>query len=211
MPLEYKCALHGYYDASEGSCPHCRKEGRYPEEAKPLGQQANRDQAYDDDGDTDPNYAARGAYRASDDQTVPPSGGRNEPDDQAQDTQPPKNRRDGDGEVEPEDTWVDQEDTTVIGWLIVKNSEVMQRGQLLKLRGKKNFGRDSKNDYVLREKYVSGLHAQVEVRNNQFFIVDFNSENGTFVGDERINGKTEIKENDIIRIGRTTFVLKTLL
>ena len=46
---------------------------------------------------------------------------------------------------------------------------------------------------------VSGLHAELTIRNDRLFARDLASTNGTFINGERIAGETEVHERDIIQ------------
>lgn len=50
---------------------------------------------------------------------------------------------------------------------------------------------------------VSREHAKTSFQNNKYFIEDLNSTNGTYLNNERIEGKAEISEGDIITVGNT--------
>lgn len=68
-------------------------------------------------------------------------------------------------------------------------------------------GRGSSNDIVIPsdDKYVSVTHCQfIKDDNGNYWLVDLNSTNGTFVNGVRRSGKTKLSSNDIVRIGNTT-------
>jgi len=69
------------------------------------------------------------------------------------------------------------------------------------------FGRDAANDVVLDLPTVSRFHAQVERVGRRFAVTDLRSANGTFVNDERIEGRVWLKAQDTIRIGSYRFVV----
>ncbi|HFB64605.1 MAG TPA: FHA domain-containing protein [Aeromonadales bacterium] len=50
-----------------------------------------------------------------------------------------------------------------------------------------NIGRHSDNDIVLKEPRISRLHAQIILNDDEIFIQDMNSKNGTFNGETRID------------------------
>jgi hypothetical protein len=50
-----------------------------------------------------------------------------------------------------------------------------------------NIGRHGDNDIVLGEPRISRQHAQIIVKDNEIFIQDMNSKNGTFTGSKRID------------------------
>lgn len=47
-------------------------------------------------------------------------------------------------------------------------------------------------------------HAQIDTKNNQSFIRDLNTEQGTFIGNSKVEGTQEIKDGDVIRVGKHT-------
>lgn len=65
-------------------------------------------------------------------------------------------------------------------------------------------------DLVLDDDQVSAAHARITVEGGKYHIWDFGSSNGTFVNGKRIREATPIEENDKIKIGKTTFVVKLL-
>lgn len=65
-------------------------------------------------------------------------------------------------------------------------------------------GRDRSNDVVVNDPYVSSMHCDFIFEDNgNVWVVD-HSKNGTFVNGQRRQGKTQIMNNDIIRIGNET-------
>jgi len=67
-----------------------------------------------------------------------------------------------------------------------------------------------KADLILDDPKVSENHAVIAFEDDHFVIVDIKSTNGTSVNGERIRSETILKENDLIKIGEVTFVLKLL-
>ncbi len=70
-------------------------------------------------------------------------------------------------------------------------------------------GRRPENDFLIANVMVSGKHAKVTQQNNQFFLTDLNSTNGTFVNGVRISAPTEIKHKDHINLGAVDLVFIT--
>ncbi len=62
------------------------------------------------------------------------------------------------------------------------------------------IGRNSGNDIVIPEKTVSGNHATLINENGNWFLLDNNSTNGTFVNGTKIN-KQRIAPTDVIKLG----------
>ncbi len=74
------------------------------------------------------------------------------------------------------------------------------------------IGRRPDNDIRIDEISVSGQHAVIESIPNaylegtvDYFIVDSNSTNGTFVNDLKVDGRQRLNSNDVIRIGWNEF------
>lgn len=63
------------------------------------------------------------------------------------------------------------------------------------------IGRDDIADIVLKDSYVSKIHAMLQVHDNAVVLIDLNSTNGTRVNSVE-KPKTILKNNDIISIGR---------
>lgn len=71
------------------------------------------------------------------------------------------------------------------------------------LKKKKQYiiGRTDLSDIVVKDSYVSKLHAMLKVYANAVVLLDLNSTNGTTVN-SRVVEKTILKNNDIISLGR---------
>jgi sigma-B regulation protein RsbU (phosphoserine phosphatase) len=65
------------------------------------------------------------------------------------------------------------------------------------------IGRSPSSDLVLDDKCCSSRHAEVFPTADGYAIQDLNSKNGTSVNGEFIRQKTELRVNDVIRIGST--------
>jgi len=97
-----------------------------------------------------------------------------------------------------------------IAWLVMIEGE--REGEDFRIN-KNDFkiGRDPnlQCDLVLSDSTVSKEHCKIKVdENNRVFIYDLASENGTFVNDKEVSGPVELKDNDIIKIGKTKFMFK---
>jgi two-component system NtrC family sensor kinase len=81
------------------------------------------------------------------------------------------------------------------------------KGAVLKLKqDKTTIGRSPENDIVLSDPSVSRMHAQIIFRNNNYYIQDLNSTQGTYVNDVRNNYEMLLSEDDAIRLGATTLL-----
>ena len=67
------------------------------------------------------------------------------------------------------------------------------------------IGRTANNTIVLQDEYVSGQHALITMRGDQWWLEDLSSRNGTSLNDILIEHATVIENGDLITIGRTTF------
>ena len=202
MP-ELVCPIHGPYDANYGTCPYCSGQFDQPPSPAPLGSaddlptdlgagsapQGGYGMGYSDDDPTDLGYARRGGGQAYMDEDEDPTelgyGSRREMDV----------------------TEVDFEDTSAMAILWVK--EGSRRGHIYKVKEGTRVGR-SEGDVVLDDPKVSNPHCKFTYEDEQFIIWDFGSKNGTQVNGKKIRAATELKENDLIKIGDSTFVLKVL-
>ncbi|WMJ80510.1 FHA domain-containing protein [Clostridium sp. MB40-C1] len=78
-------------------------------------------------------------------------------------------------------------------------------GSLIPIHNILSIGRREDNLLVLHNQYISGQHAKIYVKNNEFFIEDLNSTNGTIVNDKPIEKPTYLKAGDEIMIGEYLF------
>ena len=63
------------------------------------------------------------------------------------------------------------------------------------------LGRSESNDIVIKDSSLSRLHLRLENRNDEFYILDNNSSNGTFLNQQRIT-ESQLNHGDLIRAGR---------
>jgi hypothetical protein len=198
---ELFCPVHGPYDASYGTCPYCAGILQRPDVPAPLS---------DEDAPTDINPIPVGGagYQAGQDENDP--------------TQLGAERRGNAGFLDDDDvdptelgnfarvddvTEIEFVETGIVGLLWVKEGQ--RRGRIYKIKDGTIIGR-SEGDLVMDDPKVSNPHAKLKVEDDKFVIWDFASHNGTYVNGERIRAATELKENDLIKIGDTVFILKVL-
>jgi len=62
------------------------------------------------------------------------------------------------------------------------------------------LGRDDECDIVLPERQISRQHIRVTRVENQFFIEDLESRNGTWINGQRIQGKQELFDGDEVHV-----------
>ena len=77
----------------------------------------------------------------------------------------------------------------------------LNAGQLFPLEGKRAvLGRHPDCDIVLDVGAVSRQHAQILELENQFYVEDLESRNGTFVNNELVKGRQRLHENDKLKV-----------
>lgn len=63
------------------------------------------------------------------------------------------------------------------------------------------IGRDPKCNLRPNNDLVSKVHCVFEVSGDKLFLSDLDSTNGTFVNGDRLKGKTELHDGDLIKVG----------
>lgn len=66
------------------------------------------------------------------------------------------------------------------------------------------------NIYIAYDKLCSRRHAIVFWEKKSCYIRDLDSTNGTYLNGERFQGQKELNNNDIIKLGRTEFIINIL-
>jgi pSer/pThr/pTyr-binding forkhead associated (FHA) protein len=67
------------------------------------------------------------------------------------------------------------------------------------------IGRDPGCNLRPASAMISKRHCAVLVKNNQVFLRDFGSTNGTFVNDEPVKGEIRLKDGDLLKVGPLSF------
>ncbi len=75
------------------------------------------------------------------------------------------------------------------------------RGVSIVVRGPIIVGRSPSADIVIGAGYVSARHARFSLMGQNLFVEDLNSTNGTYVNNQRINGPTALRNNDVVSVG----------
>ncbi len=88
----------------------------------------------------------------------------------------------------------------MIAKLVVQDGVDAGRLYILQEEKVTAFGRDTVNEVQLLHESISRQHARIFARDGQFFLLDLNSANGTYVNDERIEERV-LADGDRIRIG----------
>ena len=198
MAQEGFCPIHGPYNSALGACPYPHDSSNRPVPPTPLDE---------DDLPTD-----LGGYG----EPAGPGFG------EEAETEIPARRRSGRGilDIEDEeetelprglrDDVTELEIPTDIGPLaMLWIKEGPRRGKFYPIRRPTVIGR-KEGGLILDDPKVSSTHAKLAMEEGEFVIWDFGSSNGTYVNGKKIRKATVLEENDVIKIGDTSFVLKLL-
>ena len=76
------------------------------------------------------------------------------------------------------------------------------------IEGDISLGRSSRNDVVIKDKFVSKNHLLIRVKNQRYYLEDLGSANGTFLNGVKIdpNELIELQNNDKIGVGFIQFI-----
>lgn len=93
---------------------------------------------------------------------------------------------------------ISSDDVPASGYLHWRDSH---RSHQIQLGDFLSVGRESGNQLVLDDDYISSRHARIELRDGRFVIKDLRSRNGTFVNGARVT-ESWLSEGDRVRLGR---------
>lgn len=88
--------------------------------------------------------------------------------------------------------------------MIWKNLQVAQYSEI-------TIGRDQGCTIQLNHVGVSRLHARIVKQGNQFFIIDNNSTNGIWINGQRLQGRAQLHEKDVITITNSRLIFSSNL
>lgn len=69
-----------------------------------------------------------------------------------------------------------------------------------------SLGRHRDNDIVLKDQFISKKHFKIIESEEEYFLEDLNSSNGTYLNREKISDIVRLKNRDIIRVGQIEFL-----
>ena len=75
-------------------------------------------------------------------------------------------------------------------------------GHIFQFNSTSDIGREGKIKLGI-DRFVSRRHAVVDIQGVTVFLEDLASTNGTFVDDERLDGRTQLSNGKTFRVGRT--------
>ena len=68
------------------------------------------------------------------------------------------------------------------------------------------LGRKGDNDIIIKDPFVSKAHFNITKDEEQYFLQDLNSSNGTFLNGVRVSDVSKLTNGDSIRIGNIEFL-----
>jgi DNA-binding winged helix-turn-helix (wHTH) protein len=83
-------------------------------------------------------------------------------------------------------------------------------GRVTLEEGEHVLGRDPDVEIFLNSAGVSRRHALIKISGGQATIEDLGSKNGTFVGDQRVDGSRSLGDGDVIGVGSVKLTLRVL-
>ncbi len=84
----------------------------------------------------------------------------------------------------------------------------LRDGKSQSLRQSQNtwtIGRDRNSGIHIKNKYISRRHAAIRYIEQGFYLIDFNSTNGTYINGEQIYQPTKLEDGNVIQLGNITF------
>lgn len=81
-------------------------------------------------------------------------------------------------------------------------------GREVEVRRKLVLGRDPRCGCPLEDPAISGLHAVIEHGPQGWFVQDMNSLNGTWVGNQKVQGSYPLRPGDTLRLGGTVIAVR---
>ncbi len=81
----------------------------------------------------------------------------------------------------------------------------LKMGGVIPIESGVTIGRKEDNMVILNDEYVSNHHAKIIIKNNDYFLQDLKSTNGTLLNSIRVVDKNPIKRGDTIQIGTSYF------
>ena len=87
--------------------------------------------------------------------------------------------------------------------LVVENGPGLVVGTVFPLGQGLTIGRSRSNELHVDDTFVSHMHARILKRGQFYFVEDLGSTNGTFVNDGRVDGNSQLRVRDVLRMGET--------
>lgn len=96
--------------------------------------------------------------------------------------------------------------TTYLKLINRKDSLPFKVNESYSLNSNTTIGRSNKSNITIKDPFISKKHAKIVKEDNEYFIIDLDSANGTFVNEEQILDAVRLKNSDNIKIGNINFL-----
>jgi len=98
------------------------------------------------------------------------------------------------------------EQLSLIAHLLLLGEE--EQREFLITQAERHIGRNLGNDIVITDEEMSSRHACFSRADGKFWVEDLGSTNGTFVNGQRIQAPTSLRDEDLLKMGRTFLKFK---
>lgn len=86
-----------------------------------------------------------------------------------------------------------------------EDNSILKLGSVIPIHQKLTIGRSEDNQLILKDPYVSGHHAVIFLKNNDYVIEDLKSTNGTLLNNIKLEKQSYLNIDDEIAIGEYVF------
>lgn len=101
------------------------------------------------------------------------------------------------------------EGNRLVGWLV--SFDLDPAGKDFKIfEGRTKIGRNSANNIIIDKPEISDDHVLLLSRDNKIIIQDQLSANGTYLNGKKVDERTELKDDDAIKLGSISFKIKII-
>ena len=101
------------------------------------------------------------------------------------------------------------EGNRLVGWLV--SFDLDPAGKDFKIfEGRTKIGRNSANNIIIDKPEISDDHVLLLSRDNKIIIQDQLSANGTYLNGKKVDERTELKDDDVIKLGSISFKIKII-
>jgi len=89
---------------------------------------------------------------------------------------------------------------------VAKDGDERRLSRRIWMSQRTTVGREEDNDICFADALLSRHHAEFQLRNGSFYIVDLASTNGTYVNDVRVHCEKVLENGDVVTVGGTSLV-----
>ncbi|MFT9495234.1 FHA domain-containing protein [Anaerosolibacter sp.] len=101
---------------------------------------------------------------------------------------------------------VDKENSTYLKLINRKDTLPFKVKEVYSLEDSVTVGRGNNNDIVIKDPYISNIHIKIALDENEFFLEDLDSANGTYLNGDRVLDVVKLKNGDRIKFGQLEFL-----